>query len=164
MSGGMNIRRASRDDSGPLWAILEPIIRAGETYPLPRDMSRKAALAYWLSRLHTTFLAEDEAGVLGTYYIRANQSGGGAHVANCGYMVAEAARGQGIARQMCAHSLVEAKAMGFAAMQFNFVGANNERAVGLWTSMGFATVGRLPGVFNHPADGMVDALVMFRNL
>lgn len=164
MSGTVSIRPATRADSDAVWAILEPVIRAGETYPLPRDMPRKAALAYWLSSLHTTFLAEDDTGVLGTYYIRPNQSGGGAHVANCGYVVATAAQGKGVARAMCSHSLIEAKAMGFSAIQFNFVVANNSRAIALWTSLGFQTVGRLPGVFDHPADGMLDALVMFRSL
>jgi ribosomal protein S18 acetylase RimI-like enzyme len=49
-------------------------------------------------------------------------------------------------------------------MQFNFVVSTNERAVGLWTSLGFDTVGRLPGAFLHPALGYVDALVMYRAL
>lgn len=164
MSNALTIRPATRDDSGAIWAILEPIIRAGETYPLPRDMTRKAALAYWLSSLHTTYLAEDQTGALGTYYIRPNNSGGGAHVANCGYMVAADAQGKGIARAMCVHSLGQARSMGFAAMQFNFVVANNARAVALWEGMGFATVGRLPKAFDHPKDGMVDALVMFQTL
>ena len=33
-------------DADAIWAILEPVIRAGETYPLPRDMDRESALAY----------------------------------------------------------------------------------------------------------------------
>ena len=72
--------------------------------------------------------------------------------------------GGGIARAMCAHSLDEARARGFTAMQFNFVIASNERAVKLWQSMGFAIVGTLPGAFVHPTHGAVDAYVMFRTL
>jgi hypothetical protein len=34
----------------------------------------------------------------------------------------------------------------------------------LWTSLGFATIGRLPEAFLHPALGYVDALVMYRAL
>ena len=49
-------------------------------------------------------------------------------------------------------------------MQFNFVITSNERAVKLWQRMGFEIVGRLPGAFDHPARGKVDALVMFRRL
>ena len=78
------------------------------------------------------FVAERGGRIVGTYYLRANNRGGGAHVANCGYMVAPDAMGGGVARAMCAHSLDEARARGFTAMQFNFVIASNERAVKLW--------------------------------
>lgn len=160
----MIIRPANSEDAEPIWRILEPVIRAGETYPLPRDMSRDAALAYWLAPHHAVFVAVEAGGIAGTYYLRANNAGGGAHVANCGYMVAGSATGRGVARAMCAHSLARAKERGFRAVQFNFVIASNERAVRLWQAMGFSIVGRLPGAFAHPAHGDVDALVMWRAL
>jgi ribosomal protein S18 acetylase RimI-like enzyme len=110
------------------------------------------------------FVADDNGTVVGTYYLRANNRGGGAHVANCGYVVAPDAFGRGVARAMGTHSLDEAHARGFSAMQFNFVIASNERAVRLWQSLGFAIAGRLPGVFDHPRLGHVDAYVMLRSL
>ena len=79
-------------------------------------------------------------------------------------MTAAAAQGKGVARTMCEHSLAHAKACGFRAMQFNFVVSSNARAVKLWQTLGFATVGRLPAAFAHPVHGLVDALVMFRAL
>ena len=159
----MNIRPATADHDA-IWAILEPTFRAGETYPIPRDIPRTEALAYWHSPGHAVFVAENGDTVVGTYYLRANNRGGGAHVANCGYAVAPHAFGRGIARAMCAHSLDQARARGFTAMQFNFVIASNERAVRLWQDLGFANVGRLPGAFRHPRLGLVDAYVMVRNL
>lgn len=161
---GMLVRAAVEDDADALWAILEPIIRAGETYPLPRDVGRQTALAYWFSPAHEVFVAEDNGEVLGTYFLKANQQGGGAHVANCGYMTAPHATGRGVARAMCAHSLERARQRGFRAVQFNFVVSTNERAVRLWQSFGFEIVGRLPKVFEHPKLGFVDALVMYREL
>jgi ribosomal protein S18 acetylase RimI-like enzyme len=65
---------------------------------------------------------------------------------------------------MCAHSLDQARARGFTAMQFNFVIVSNGRAVQLWQELGFAIVGRLPGAFRHPRLGLVDAYVMVRSL
>ena len=160
----MLIRAAAPDDSDAIWWIMEPIVRAGETYTLPRDMEKEAALAYWQSAGHEVFVAEDEGQVVGTYFLMANQKGGGSHVANCGYMTSVAAMGRGVARAMCAHSLERARERGFRAMQFNFVVSTNERAVRLWQSFGFAIVGRLPGAFDHPAQGYVDAYVMYRDL
>src|SRR5258708_11129011 len=85
----MLIRPAT--DTDAIWAVMEPIIRAGETYTLPRDMDRDSALAYWLSPEREVFVAEDHAEIVGTYCLQANQKGGGSHVANCGYMTAGSA-------------------------------------------------------------------------
>ena len=161
---GMRIRSATRRDDDAIWQIVEPVLRAGETYTLPAEMSREDALAYWFSPRHDVFVAEKDGLVLGTYYLRANQKGGGAHVANCGYMTAQHATGRGVARAMCVHSLDVARQRGFRAMQFNFVVSTNERAVRLWASLGFETVGRLRAAFLHPELGYVDALVMYRAL
>lgn len=160
----MQIRAAKRHDSDAIWAILEPTIRAGDTYTLPSDWSREQALGYWLAADKEVFVAEEDGRVLGTYYLKANQLGGGDHVANCGYMVRPDAYGRGLARQMCAHSIDHAAARGFRAIQFNFVVSSNERAVRLWQSLGFDIVGRLPGAFRHPELGFVDAYVMYRAL
>src|SRR5271170_5184977 len=170
------IRPAESRDAEAILAILEPIIRAGETYTLPCDTGREAALAYWFASHHEVFVAEDgnqdtgEGGdenggeVVGTYFLCPNQPGGGAHVANCGYATAPAQQGRGVARAMCLHSLDCAKQRGYRAMQFNFVVATNQRALSLWQSCGFETVGRLPEAFHHPAAGYVDAYVMYRSL
>ncbi len=158
------IRPAQTDDAVDLWGLLEPVIRAGETYALDRQMSRQEALAYWLGADKQTFVAEMSGEIVGTYYLRANQVGGGRHVANCGFMTAQPAAGRGVARQMALNSFERARTHGFRAMQFNFVVSSNTRAVGLWQSLGFDVVGRLPGAFEHPLLGEVDALVMFRRL
>jgi ribosomal protein S18 acetylase RimI-like enzyme len=158
------IRPATTCDEPALWAILEPILRAGECYALPRDWSRDEAVAFWTGRGREAFVAEDQGQVVGTYYLRPNQQGGGAHVANCGYAVASAAEGRGVGRRLAEHSLETARARGFRAMQFNFVISTNEPAVRLWKSLGFEIVGTLPGAFAHPALGDVDAYVMYRKL
>lgn len=158
------IRLATEADHAAIWSILEPVIRAGETYALPRDMTREAALAYWTGPDRETFAAEAEGEILGTYYLKPNQAGGGAHVANCGYITAPHATGRGIARAMAEHSLAYAKSRFYTAMQYNFVIATNLRAIKLWESLGFKTLCRLPEAFDHPRAGLVDALVIFRKL
>lgn len=160
----MLIRPARPEDWPSIWTIIEPTIRAGETYTLDAGMSEGSARAYWLGPDKETFVAEEEGLILGTYFLRANQAGGGKHVCNCGYMTSAQATGRGIARQMCLHSLDHARKRGYRAMQFNFVVATNERAIRLWLSLGFDIVGRLPLAFQHPTHGYVDALVMFQSL
>ncbi|MDB5818582.1 MAG: Histone acetyltransferase [Rhizobacter sp.] len=151
-------------DEDAIWRVMEPVIRAGETYDFPRGLGREDALKAWTAATNQCFVAEDEGRIVGTYVMHPNRDGGGSHIANCGYMTAVDATGKGVARTMCAHSLETARAQGFRAMQFNFVIASNQRAVALWTAMGFETVGRVPQAFLHPMLGYVDALVMYRRL
>lgn len=160
----MRIRKAEAEDAGAVAAIIMPTIRDGATYALDPDMTEAAALAYWMGPDRETFVAEEDGAILGTYYLRPNQAGGGRHVCNCGYMTSATAEGRGIARLMCAHSLDHARRRGYRAMQFNFVVSTNARATRLWQSLGFEIVGRLPAAFAHPREGFVDALVMYRSL
>ena len=102
--------------------------------------------------------------MLGTYILRPNQSGGGSHVANAGFMVSASARGQGIGRAMAEHCLSEARRLGFRAMQFNYVISTNTAAIRLWQDLGFEIVGTLASAFRHPDKGYVDVYVMYRSL
>ncbi len=163
-NGALSIRLATVPDSKAIWHILKPVIRAGDTYTFPIDMSEKAALAYWFSNDHQVFVTTKADKIIGTYYIRPNQAGPGDHIANCGYITSPEARGKGVARAMCIHSQEIARTSGYSAIQFNFVVVTNIYAIRLWEKLGFETVGRLPEVFNHPKEGMVDALVMFKKL
>jgi ribosomal protein S18 acetylase RimI-like enzyme len=163
-ANAITIRRATAEDHETIWRILEPTIRAGETYTLARDLNRDDALAFWFARGHETFVALIEERVLGTYFLRTNHGGGGSHIANCGYMTRSDREGRGIGRAMLEHSLARAKSRGFRGMQFNFVVSSNQRAVKIWQAYGFEIVGRLPLAFEHPRLGFVDALVMFKRL
>jgi GNAT superfamily N-acetyltransferase len=161
----VRVRPASPETDGDsICSILEPILRGGETYALPRDWSRDEMLAFWFAADHEVFVAEADGVIAGTYFLCPNHLGGGGHVANAGYATAQAAQGKGVARAMCEHSIEYARSRGFRAMQFNFVIATNVRAVKLWQAMGFAIVGTLPLAFAHPTCGYVDAHVMYRSL
>ena len=158
------IRMANNDDADNLWAILEDVIRAGETYPYNPDMTRQQALAAWMATDKQTYVALRGGRIVGTYYLCPNKPTLGAHVANAGYMVASDCRGQGVGRALGEHSIAEAARLGYRAIQFNLVVVTNTASVKLWQSLGFDTVGILPGAFKHKRLGYVDALVMYRLL
>lgn len=165
MSHALTIRAFKPEDWAAVWAILEPVFRAGDTYAVDPRISEEAARQYWTDLPLACFVAFDDGGeVLGTYYLKQNQAGPGAHVCNCGYVTGAAARGRGVARAMCEHSQDAAREAGFRAMQFNFVASSNAGAVALWQRLGFEIVGTLPGAFRHPDQGDVDAHVMFKTL
>ncbi|RNF34693.1 GNAT family N-acetyltransferase [Paracoccus methylarcula] len=162
--GEVTIRPAHEADRDAIWAILEPVYRAGETYCIPRDIGREDALADWLAHPFTAFVAEIDGRILGTSHIGANRPGGGAHVANASFATHSQARGKGVARALVEHAKIWAREQNFRAMQFNFVVSTNADAVHLWQKAGFEIVGRLPRAFLHPQQGPVDALVMFQEL
>lgn len=162
--GGLTIRPATDADHDAIWSVLEPVYRAGETYCIPRDIGRDAALADWFARPFRAFVAEDEGRILGTSHIGANRPGGGSYVANASFATHAEARGCGVARALVTHAKAWARDSGFRAMQFNFVVSTNVDAVHLWQSAGFDIIGQLPNAFFHPKHGFVDALVMFQDL
>ena len=161
----IKIRPFEEADWAATWRMIEPVFRAGETYAFSPDITKDEAHRVWIEAPAATFVAIDENGeVVGAYYMKPNQPGLGSHVCNCGYIVAEKARGQGIASEMCEHSQREAVSRGFRAMQYNLVVSTNEGAVRLWKRHGFDIVGTLPKAFRHPRFGFVDAFVMYKQL
>jgi RimJ/RimL family protein N-acetyltransferase len=158
----MEIRLARVADADGIWTLLQPVFRAGDTYAIDPKISRDAALAYWMDLPAAAYVVTQAGAIVGTYYIKTNQQGGGNHVCNCGYIVGNAARGQGLAAQMCEASQEQALALGYEAMQFNFVLASNAGALRLWHRLGFETVGLIPKAFKHPSLGLVAAHVMFK--
>jgi ribosomal protein S18 acetylase RimI-like enzyme len=159
------IRPFEESDWPSVWPLLHDTFAAGDTYTFSPESSEADIHKVWVEAPAATFVCcSPEGRLLGTYFLKANQPGLGSHVCNCGYVVAKEARGQGIASLMCEHSQSLAIAMGFRAMQFNFVVSTNHGAVRLWQRLGFAIVGRLPGAFNHRDLGYVDAFVMFKQL
>ena len=161
----MKIRTAIDADHNAIWSIFHEVVATGDTYALDPNISREDALAYWLAPGTHTYVAEQPGiGIIGTYILRPNQSGGGSHVANAGFMVSASTRGHGLGRAMAEHCLSEARQLGFRAMQFNYVISTNAAAIKLWQDLGFEIVGTLPDAFHHPKRGYVDVYVMYRSL
>ena len=158
----MNIREVIDGDFDDIWPIFHAIVNKGDTYAYPHDTNKEQAQNLWLEIPLATYVVEKSGVILGTYFIKTNQTGAGEHVCNCAYMVAPAAQGQGLATLMCQHSQRQALELGYKAMQFNFVAASNTGALKLWQKLGFATVGCLPKAFLHPQLGYIDAMVMYK--
>lgn len=160
----MQIRKASRSDFEYIYPLVKEAFSKGDSYVFTEALSRKEAFNIWMGKNQNVYAAVEDGKILGTYYIKPNQSGRGSHVCNAGYIVSSEARGRGIGKAMCMHSLEEAKNLGYKAMQYNLVVSTNNGAVKLWESCGFKIVGNLPKAFNHKELGYVDAFVMYKEL
>jgi len=160
----LEIREIGAGEFDLVWPIFHAVVAAGDTYGYARDIDFSQARAMWTTAPARFFVALVDGNPAGCYMLKPNQGGPGSHVANAGYMVAEHARGQGLAGALCEHSLATARAAGFSAMQFNSVVSTNEVAVRLWQKHGFKIVGTVPQAFRHARVGLVDIHVMHRFL
>ena len=165
-TGAVRVRRAAEADWPGIWAVMEPVVRAGETYCWDRGMEEDAARAEWMEPAPSAvYVAVDADGtVLGTALLHPNRPGPGDHVANASFMTHAAHSGRGIARSLAAHVLAEAGRQGYAAMQFNAVVEANRRAVALWQSLGFRILATVPKAFRHPVEGLTGLHIMYREL
>jgi L-amino acid N-acyltransferase YncA len=158
------IRAATEADWPAIWAMFRQVAAAGDAFAYDTDTPESVARQLWFEPPARPFVAEFEGDLAGTYYVRPNQPGRGSHVANAGYLVAAAARGQGIASALCAHSIATARQHGYRAMQFNYVVSTNIPAIRVWEKHGFAVVGRVPQAFRHDSGSFVDVLIFHREL
>jgi GNAT superfamily N-acetyltransferase len=104
----------------------------------------------WIARVHGE--------LAGAYYVKPNFVGRAGHISNAGYFVLASHRGRGLGRALVEHSLLEARRLGFDAMQFNLVFASNP-ARQLYRDLGFHEIGRIPSA----VDGE-DAVIYWRSL
>ncbi|MEP7076579.1 MAG: GNAT family N-acetyltransferase [Acidobacteriota bacterium] len=160
----IEFRKAEDKDKPAIWRIIKAVIAGGDTYVFSPDTSEEEMMAYWFTPDKHNYVAVMDGEVVATFWLRPNQPGLGSHIANAAYMVSPDAHGKGIGKQMAPWSLVEARRLGFTAMQFNFVVKSNEVAIRLWQSVGFEIIGEIPDAFNHKENGLTDALLMYRKL
>lgn len=162
----VQIREATAQDWPAIWPIVEAVIRAGETYVYPRDLTEDAARTMWMQAAPgvTLIAVDDDGRVLGTAKAGPNHPGPGSHIANAGFMVSEDARGRGVGRTLAEATIDWARAQGFRAMQFNAVVEANRAAVHLWQAVGFEIIGTAPEAFDHPREGLVGLHIMYRRL
>lgn len=159
------LKAEEKDFDHGIWEIFKHVTSTGDTYLYPPETTKAQARKIWL-KSRVCYVAKDKVTgqIIGTYTIRPNKEGLGSHVANAGFMVHPQHRNRKIGQAMGAHALIEAKKLGYDAMQFNVVVSTNERAVYLWQKMGFKIIGTVPQAFNHKTHGKVDIHIMHRFL
>lgn len=159
----MEIRAATAGDFEAMWAIFRAAIATEDALPFAGTFEASTFQGHWFG-LQPAYVALLQDRVVGMYKMGANFPDLGAHVASATYVVDPSMQGRGIGRALVEHSLDQARAEGFLAMQFNDVVSINAPAVELYRRLGFAVVGTLPEAFRHGTLGLVDVFVMHRFL
>jgi GNAT superfamily N-acetyltransferase len=154
----VEIRQAAADDHDELYAAFIRIVSAGEGFPQQPPLTREEFDDYWVRPAAAVSVACFGGYLVGASYIKPNDVGRAAHIANAGYFVVAAYRGTGVGRSLVEHSLREARRLGFDAMMFNLVFESNP-ARSMYEQLGFVEVGRVPSAVEGE-----DAVIYWRSL
>ncbi len=155
---GTDITEATARDHDELFGAFREIVAAGEGFPQDPPLSRGEFEDYWIEHSSSVQVVHRRGELAGAYYVKPNYVGRAAHIANAGYFVRAGHRGAGIGTAMVAHSLRQARRLGFDALVFNLVFESNP-ARGLYRRQGFREVGRIP----RAVEGE-DAVIYWRSL
>lgn len=154
----VDIKQATVDDYDELFVAFSRIVGAGEGFPQSAPVSREEFDDYWIDHSSAVQVARFGRYLTGAYYLKPNFVGRAAHIANAGYFVLSPYRGTGVGRALVEHSMLEARRLGYDALQFNLVFDSNP-VRSLYDRLGFTEVGRIP----KAVDGE-DALIYWRSL
>jgi L-amino acid N-acyltransferase YncA len=158
----MQIRDFAETDWPQVWAIIQEVVQAKESFSYDPDLSPEQARALWVeSAPGLSVVAVDGDRILGTAKMGPNRPGPGAHVSTASYMVSADARGRGVGSALCRFSLDWARRQGYAGMQFNAVVETNKAAVDLYQRLGFTLIGTVPGAYEHATLGRVGLHIMY---
>ncbi len=137
-----------------LFLIFADVVARGEGFPQQPPLTRPAFEDVWVKPVTLVVGAKRDGALVGAYYLKPNQPGVGAHIANAGYVVARQHRGGGIGRLLVEDSILRAPLAGFDAVQFNFVFEDNP-ARALYEQLGWKLIGRVPSGAGRGRDALV---------
>jgi L-amino acid N-acyltransferase YncA len=160
----LKITQATEADFAKIWPIFQDIVQNGRTFVYRPDISFDEAKTVWFDEKFATYIASVNGEVVGAYVIRPGHRDLGSHIANAAYIIAFEHRGKGYGEDIARDSFVQAKELGFKAMQFNYVISTNKVAVALWQKLGFNIVGTVPKAYQHKELGLVDIHIMHKYL
>jgi L-amino acid N-acyltransferase YncA len=159
------LRAIEERDWDEVFEIFRTTVAEGETYAYPEDLTSEAARSLWVEGPPgETIVALRDGALLGTAKFGPNRPARGSHVATASFMVGTEARGSGVGRAMCEYVIARTRERGYAAMQFNAVVSTNVRAIELYRSLGFVTIGTVPQAFEHATLGRVGLDIMHLSL
>jgi GNAT superfamily N-acetyltransferase len=143
VSEDVDLRPIRAGEEVELFEVFGRIVGAKEGYPHAPPLTRDAFDDTWVAHVSVVVVARCDGVLAGAYYLKPNQPGRAAHIANAGYVVDRPYRGRRIGRLLVEDSITRAPQFGFDAIQFNLVFASNP-ARALYEELGWQKIGQVP--------------------
>ena len=96
------------DEHDALFDLFDHIVASGEGFPQAPPLTRAVFEATWIASTTVVVAARVEGRLAGAYYLKPNQPGRAAHIANAGYVVEPDQRGRGVGRALVRDSIAGA--------------------------------------------------------
>ena len=145
-------RSTGAADHEALFEVYRGMVEEAAARPEDGWSPREVFEEGWLRR-RRVYVARRDGTVVGGCFLRTNFPAFAPHIAQGGYLVDRRYRRQGVGRSLVEFSMSEARRLGYTAMMFNLVRADNP-STRLYEDLGFVVVGRVPSAFG-PLDGLV---------
>jgi AcrR family transcriptional regulator/L-amino acid N-acyltransferase YncA len=158
----ITIRPLDDEDWAAVHDLVREVAEAGDTYAMEVPTELGETRAFWTGE-HNVVATVDDV-VVAAAKMGPNRERQGSHIGTASFMVGEKARGKGIGRALGEYVVDWHRRCGYRGIQFNAVVSTNTFAVRLWHSLGFRTVGLVPGAFRLPGGEYADLHVMFLSL
>lgn len=142
----MIIRKYEPRDLEQMTDIWNEIVEEGDAFPQEELLDLNTGAEFFASQSYCGVACDGER-VYGLYILHPNNIGRCGHICNASYAVASNSRGMKLGELLVADCLRQAKALGFAILQFNAVVETNIRARQLYEKLGFHQLGVIPGGF-----------------
>ena len=142
----MIIRKYEPRDLEQMTDIWNEIVEEGDAFPQEELLDLNTGAEFFASQSYCGVACDGDR-VYGLYILHPNNIGRCGHICNASYAVASNSRGMKLGELLVADCLRQAKALGFAILQFNAVVETNIRARRLYEKLGFHQLGVIPGGF-----------------
>lgn len=127
-------------------AVWNEVVEDGMAFPQMETLNHKTG-AEFFGEQDFVGMVKVDGEVAGLYILHPNNVGRCGHHANASYAVSSKMRGIKIGEGLVKHSLKTARELGYRILIFNAVVKGNDRAIQLYTKLGFQRVGVIPGGF-----------------
>ena len=159
----VEITKYSKKDIRDMMHIWNEVVEEGVAFPQVDFLTEENAPDFF-ARQDYVGVAKVEDKVVGLYILHPNNVGRCGHQANTSYAVSSKVRGLKIGEKLVKDSLQKAKDLNYKLMIFNAVVKGNDRAIRLYTKLGFVKVGEIPKGFLLKDGKYQDIMVFYHSL
>ncbi len=151
------------EDLAEIKNIWNEVVEEGNAFP-QMDCLTEETTKEFFEKQDYVGVAKVDGKIEGLYILHPNNVGRCGHHANASYAVRAKVRGKKIGERLVKDSLLRAKELNYQLLIFNAVVKGNNRAIALYSKLGFQKVGEIPNGFLLKDGSYQDTIIFYHIL